>query len=292
MNMSSFSDNKKLKFIITLGTGKFGSQDNDQIIIEGFRSAVSIDKAGGMQMSTLTAKINGISQADMNAITTVTWQPLVEIRNTIEVFAIDGTVETSIFSGDIYNAWGDYQSMPDVFLYILANVGQFNKMKTVEPRSFKGISDTASVMAQIAAEMDYSFENNGVDVKISNLYLANTAMEQAIELAKTAKCDMYIDGEVLAITPMNQPINTIIPLISAESGLIGYPTFDGTGINCQILFNPAVVFGGAIKLETDIARAAGEWIVTSLSYQLESDRPGGAWFTQIRGNKSGLAITK
>jgi hypothetical protein len=290
--MPSFDNIKKLRFIITLGTGTFGSQDNDKVIIEGFRSSISIDKAGGMQMSTLTAKINGISQQDINSITTVTWQPLVEIKNTIEVIAIDGTIETKVFSGDIINAWGDYQAMPDVFLYIQAQAAYYNQMKPMNPKSFKGVSDVSSVMAQIASEMGYTFENNGVDGKISNLYLANTGMEQAKELARIAKCDLYLDDTVLAITPINVPRGAIIPLISRDSGLIGYPTFDGTGINCQILFNPAVVFGGAVKLKTDIARAAGEWIVTSLSYRLESERPGGAWFAQIRGTKSGLAITK
>ena len=290
--MSSFDNNKKLKFIITLGTGTFGSQDNDQVIIEGFRSSISIDKAGGMQMSTLTAKINGISQSDINSITTTKWQPLVDIKNTIEVIAIDGSAETSIYFGDILEAWGDYQSMPDVFLYVQALAGGTNKMKTMKPRSFNGIIDVASVMAQIASDMGYTFENNGVTSGIQNLYLANTGLEQAIELAKIAKCDLYLDDKVLAITPINIPRKTIIPVISRKSGLIGYPTFDGTGVNCQILFNPAVVFGGSVKIETDIARAAGEWIITSMSHRLETERPGGAWFSQIRGNKSGLAITK
>ena len=290
--MPSFDNNKKLKFIITLGTGTFGSQDNDQVIIEGFRSAISIDKAGGMQMSTLTAKINGISQSDINSISTTKWQPLVDIKNTIEVIAIDGSAVTSIYFGDILEAWGDYQSMPDVFLYVQALSGGTNKMKTMEPRSFNGIIDVASVMDQISSDMGYTFENNGVTSGIQNLYLANTGLEQAIELAKIAKCDLYLDDKVLAITPINIPRKTIIPVISRKSGLIGYPTFDGTGVNCQILFNPAVVFGGSVKIETDIARAAGEWIITSMSHRLETERPGGAWFSQIRGNKSGLAITK
>jgi len=73
--------------------------------------------------------------------------------------------------------------------------------------------------------------------------------------------------------------------------LVGYPTFDGVGVNFQALFNPAVTFGGSIKLETDVQQAAGEWVVTSVSHRLECERPVGAWFSSIRGNANGLAVT-
>lgn len=33
----SFDNKKALRFVITLGTGKFGSSNNDQITLQGFR---------------------------------------------------------------------------------------------------------------------------------------------------------------------------------------------------------------------------------------------------------------
>ena len=83
-----------------------------------------------------------------------------------------------------------------------------------------------------------------------------------------------------------------MPFICANSGLVGYPGFDGVGVTFKILFNPAVLFGGRVKLETDIVRAAGVWVVSSVAHNLESEKPDGAWFSTIRGNASGLAITK
>ena len=289
--MPSFSDKKELRFVITLGTGKFGSSNNDQIVLQGFRALVDIDKAGGMMMGTLRAKIYGVSQADMNSATTLQWKPGSLIPNTVEVFAIDGTAETLIFAGNIVNAWGDYQSMPDVYLHIQAQSAFFNQLKAVPPRSFKGQIDVASVMSQIARDLGYIFENNGVKTQLTDVYLPNTGMEQAKDLAKAAGCDLYLDDKVLAITPPNVPRKGLISFISKDTGLIGYPTYDGVGVNFQTLFDPSITFGGSIFLETDILQAAGEWIVNSVAHRLESEKPGGAWFSSVRGNANGLAVT-
>lgn len=288
--MPSFDSKKQLRFVVTLGTGKFGSSNNDQITMQGFRAIADIDKAGGMMMGTLRAKIFGVKQADMNSVTTLQWKAGLLIPNTVEVFAIDGAAETLVFAGNIVNAWADYQSMPDVYLHIQAQSAFFNALKAIPPRSFKGRVDVASVMAQIARDLGYIFENNGVTTQLTDVYLPNTGMEQAKDLARAAGCDLYLDDKILAITPPNVPRKVIIPLISPASGLVGYPTFDGVGVNFQTLFNPAVTFGGSVKLETDVQQAAGEWVVTSVGHRLESEKPGGAWFSTIRGNQNGLAV--
>lgn len=283
---------KRLKFIITLGTGKFGASNNDQVTLEGYRATVDIDKAGGMMMGTLRAGIYGVTQDDMNSITTLQWKPQEIIPNTVEVYAIDGDTETLVFAGNIVNAWGDYQTMPDVYLRLQAQSAFVNQLKPVPPRSFQGSIDVASVMSQIARDLGYNFENNGVSVSLTDVYLPNTGLEQAKDLAHAANIDLYLDDKTLAITPANSPRGDMIPEISAESGLIGYPTFDGIGVNFKTLFNPSVTFGGRIKLVTDIKQAKGEWIVTSIGHRLESEKPGGAWLSNVRGNANGLAISK
>ena len=288
---SSFANPKQLRFVITLGTGAFGSSQNNQITLQGYRAVVDIDKAGGMMMGTLRAQIFGVSQSDMNSITTLQWKPKAFIPNTVQVFAIDGNQETLVFSGNIVNAWGNYQNMPNVFLMIQAQAAYFNQMQAVSPTSFKGPIDVVAAMSQLAANMGLTFENNGVSgVILQNQYLPNTYLEQAKVLAAAAGIWLYVDGDILAITPANQPRNKPIPLISAATGMKGYPTFDGVGVNFQTIFNPSLVFGGSIQIETSIPQAAGVWIATSIAYRLESEKPDGAWFATIRGTKTGLAV--
>jgi hypothetical protein len=38
-------------------------------------------------------------------------------------------------------------------------------------------------------------------------------------------------------------------------------------------------------------RACGEWVVACIGHHLESEKAGGAWFSTVRLNNNGLAIT-
>lgn len=290
--MPSFDNKKQLKIVVTLGTGKFDETGNNQMILQGFRTVIDIDKAGGVQMGTLRAKVYGVSAGDMASITTLQWRPRTWNPNTVEVYAIDGAAETLVFAGNIVNAWGDYQGMPDVYLHIQAQAAFYAQIKAAPPRSFKGAVDVASVMSQIAKDLGLAFENNGVQTKLSDVYLSGTNLDQAKDLARTAGVDLYLDDKTLAITPATAPRAGVAPLISRDTGLVGYPTFDSVGVTFQTLFNPAVTFGGLVELKTDIAQAAGQWVVTCVSHHLESEKPGGAWFSTIRGNLNGLAIIR
>lgn len=292
--MGSFDNPKELRFVITLGAGAtFRSTTNNQITLEGFRASVTIDKGGGQMMGTLRAQVYGVSQSDMNSVTTLLWQPIAtapsqQITNQVQVYAIDGAQETLVFSGWIVQAWGNYQSMPDVFLEIQANSATKGMLTPVAPRSFKGQIDVASVMSTIATSMGFTFENNGVTVTLASMYLCNTGMEQIKSLAQAANIWWVLDNTTLAIMPRNSPRGGLIPDISPQSGLVGYPTFDGVGVNFQTLFNPAIKFMGAFKLTTSIIRANSKWIATSVNHRLESEKPGGAWFSTIRGNALGI----
>lgn len=290
--MTSFANKKELKFIITLGTGTFGSQGYDQIVIRGLRASVSIDNAGGVQMSTLRAKIWGVKESDMRACTTLQWKPLEIIRNTVEVFAIDGEIETLVFAGNIVNAWGDYQSIPDVFLHIQAQSVYFAQILPTSPTSYQGAIDAAEALRKIATDMGLVFENNGANAMLNDIYVANTLAEQAKEIAKAANFNLYIDNKTMAVTPKFGARVGVIPDISPQSGLVGYPTFDGVGVAFLTLYNPSITFGGQVNLVTDIPQALGVWVVVSLSHRLECEKPNGQWFSSVRGNVNGLAVIK
>lgn len=286
----SFENIKQLRFVLTLQTGKFGSSNNNQLTLQGLWAVADIEKGGGAMMPRLKAKIYGVSQSDMNSACTLQWKTGLLMTNTVEVYAIDGQQETLVFIGNIINAWGDYLGMPDVFLMVQAQGGFAQQLQSAPPSSFKGQVDVATVMGQLANNMGLVFENNGVNVKMQDVYLANTNLEQAKELADSAGIDLYLDDNTLAITPRAQPRNTSqIPLISSQTGMIGYPPFDGIGVNFRTLFNPAIKFGGSIKIQSDVQQACGQWVATSIAHHLDT-QPGGAWHSTVRGTLNGLAV--
>jgi len=278
--MQSFANKKQLRVEIQLGSGSFG--DNDEIILNGFRTALSISLAGGLQWGQCHARIYGMKQSDMSAITTYARRVGAFKPNIMRIYAIDGAQESLCFVGNIVTAWADYQGMPEVCLDIQAQAGAVDLLKSVPPRSFKGAIDVGTAMQQIAGSMGWAFENHGVAVTLQNVYLANTGMQQARDLADMAGITMWADNNTIAIAPKGVARDTVKPLISAQTGLVGYPTFDGVTVVCKILYNPAVMQGGMVHIDTEVTRAAGDWLVLSINHELESERPGGQWFSTFR----------
>ena len=293
---SSFANIKNLRFILTLAgqNAQFSSngQSYNTVTLEGLRSSVFIDNAGGAMMGTLKAQIYGVTASDMNTLTSTLWDNLVISPsgssfgfNTIQVFAIDGAQETLVYNGDVLNCWGVYTSMPDAYLYVEAQIGYSNLVQPTTPFSIATDTDVATVMQQIATKMGYQFENNGVNIPVAKgSYWGNTLMEQARSLMQTYKFWMYLENtspNTLAIAPYGSARNVAAPLISPQTGLQGYPVFNSTGVNFETLFNPDVTFGGPIQVSSSIPKANGTWVVVSMSHQLSSQTPGGAWKTTV-----------
>lgn len=291
--MLSYSK-KQLKIIITLAKETFRSTGTNTIILDRFRASVDIEKAGGTQFSTAVCKIYGVSQDDMNDITTVMWTRNLLNQNTIEIYAIDDTnnYQTMVFAGDIIQALGYYQEMPNVYLAINAQGSFYNALKPYPPTSYQGSVDVATAISKIATSLGYHFENNGVNARINNLYAWNTGIEQIKAIAAAAGIDIYFDDKTIAICPAGKPRTNYVVTVSRTSGMITYPTIDGIGINLYTLFDPLITFGGRVQVESDVTRANAEWLISSLSHYLESETPDGAWFTFIRGSYHGFAITK
>jgi hypothetical protein len=294
-SQSSFANAKDLRFVITLAKqgASFSANDPENTItLQGLRSSVYIDNAGGAMMGTLKAQIFGVTASDMNTLTSTLWDNLVVTPsgssfafNSVQVFAIDGTQETLIYNGDILNCWGVYSSMPETYLYLEAQIGYAALVQPVAPLSIAASTNVATVMKQIASQMGYQFENNGVNITIAKgSYWGNTLMEQARALMQAYKFWMYLDStspNTLAIAPYGQARSTAAPLISPQTGMEGYPVFNSTGVNFETLFNPAITFGGPVQMQSSIPKANGTWVVVSMSHHLSSQTLGGPWKTTV-----------
>ena len=287
---TSFENKKQLRFVVTLAEGVF-SDKNNQVVLDGFRAVVEVQKAGGQMMSTSTVRIYGLAQELMNQLTTLAFKAMSYVKNTIDIIVIDGDQQVLIFRGQIINAWGDYSGMPDVCLYIETQTGYFQQVELGNPLAYKGVANVSDLMSVLAGRLGIPLENNNVTAKISNPNYPGSTIDQIRNLASDTKTDFYLDDTVLAICPRGltrKPQTASAPLISSQSGLIGYPTFDKVGITFSTLFNPSIKFGGQIIMESDIPQANGLWQVCSMVHKLESEKPGGAWFTMIRCTGNGL----
>jgi hypothetical protein len=284
----SFKNRKQLRFVITLKTGTFGSSQNNVITLNNYRCEVEVTRKGG-EIADLEAEIYGLKLEDMNTLTVVRYTPSSQMNIIVEVFAIDGLQESSIFYGWIVDSRANFNSAPDVSLYIQAVEGLAPRIQSVPPVTYQNAVTFRTVMESIVKRMGYNYESNNVNFLIPpGLYLAGTGLDQAIELANNYNIDYYLDGKTFAVTNKDEPRGSLATFITPNNGLIGYPSFDAFGVNFKTLYNPEIKFGGQIALKTSIKRAEGFWRVISVKHSLESRTSQGNWFSTVKATKISL----
>jgi hypothetical protein len=275
---------KQISVTITLGLGQFGDDGSDTVTLTGHRTVVNIGCAGGESMGALQMRMYGLKADLINRLTTI--GPIateIRAKNTVRISAGDDVFGLSeIFVGTINEAWGDYQGAPDVSFNLTGFAGLIDAVKPVAPVAYQGAADVATILQALAATMGVAFENNGVSAQLSNPYFPGTAWQQVQACARAADIRCALDKGTLAIWPKTGARAGGIPVIAPNTGLVGYPAFSSNGMALTMTFNPSIQIGGQVQVNSSIPMASGLWNVTNINHAIESERPGGAWFTQIQ----------
>lgn len=244
-------------------------------------------------MGKLHLRVWGLNLSIMNELSTLGQKQITGRKNVIAVSAgSEGETPGLIFKGTIYNAYSDFNAAPDVVFEVLATSFYFESTEPGEPISIRGSADVATMLSGVANQMGKPFENNGVNAKLSKSYYDGSLYNQAKSIVRDAGIDWNQgDGGTLAIWPKGGTRGGVIPLIGPQNGMIGYPVFIPTGSIIRAIFNPSVVFGGKVKIETDITPAAGIKQVNKLDHHLESLVPKGRWETVLQVGEPGSVVT-
>jgi hypothetical protein len=281
--------NRLLRATLVLPQGNFPGTNSNTLVLVGVRMSAKLSCAGNFT-NQIELQIYGMRQVDMNAVTVLWGQngnPSSVVDNAILLLeANDGSGWLQVYEGQIFDAQPDYKSPPDVCLTVTSMQGYAAQISIAPPSSFAGAVDAATLAQQLAGQMGFAFENNGVNATLHTPYFAGTAMDQFRDLAKAAPFDYYFDAQsTLIICPTNQPRqNKSAVVLSPTSGLVGYVslTRDG-GIEFDALFTPAIQLGSAIQIEkSDVPGTNGLWFPKQMTHDLESLRPSGRWFSHIQ----------
>jgi hypothetical protein len=186
-----------------------------------------------------------------------------------------------VYEGVIDSAYGDFQNAPEVALNLTAFSALAAAVVPIQASSWKGTTQVDTIMSSLAKQMGFAYENNGVSATLTNPYLPGTALSQVQECA-AANINYSTDNRTLAIWPRAGNRAGNIPTISASTGMVGYPVFSSNGLYVNSEFIPNIKQGGQVSIESEIPVARGIWNVGSVVHNLESERPGGSWFTQLQ----------
>jgi hypothetical protein len=247
------------------------------VTLSGLRMSAHISKAGGPSDSKMELTIYGMTESKMNQLSTLGMQINLVPKNSIVLQAGDEDGLSTVFQGYILSAYADFSASPQVSFKISAHTGLPDATVPTPVSSIKGSGDVATLLSGLAATMGLAFENSGVTAKLSNPYYTGSPKVQAQAIAKDAGISMIIDNGKLAIWPKNGTRNGQVPLISPQTGMIGYPTYTAYGIMLKCLFNPSIGFGQKINVESRLKPACGEWSIYGMDYDLECLTPKGKW---------------
>lgn len=280
---------RMINVTIALGTGSFTSStgaSGDTQKLSGHRCRATITKPGSTSMGGLQLRVEAVELPTLNKLTNIaviagTYQP-----NVISVEAGDATAGMSlVFKGNmapqVGSCYADFQGAPESGLVINAWTGIEAQMKPIPPTSYKGSAAVASIMQGLATAANLSFENSGVTAQLSSPYLPGTALDQIRSVAKAADINYALDNGVLAIWPKGGSRPGTTQVISADTGMVGYPVFSAVGLTLTTLFNPSITYGTKVQVKSQLTVASGTWEVFAMSHDISSETPGGPWFTRM-----------
>lgn len=273
---------KTIQISVVLGEGDFSGGGNTKII-EGLACDVSVTKPGPPDKNTATIKIWGMKYDDMAQLTMLAFKPLEYQKNLLSIKAGDlGGTLSLVFTGEITQAAADFNSAPDVCMQFEVQTGAYPQLIAEPVITTQGEAPADNLFSQFSASMGYAYKNEGVTASVKNGWYSGSPLEKAVKLAKDIGCEIVIDDSTVVVMPAGQAREGNAVLLNKDTGLIGYPTFTQDGISCRCIFNPDLLYGGLIRVESIVPRATGTWRITKLSHSLAAYVPGGGnWESQI-----------
>ncbi len=274
---------RRLDIVVTLGRGQFGESGTDTVTLSGLRCSAAIVKAGLDFQGQLDLRVYGMTPSLMRQLSQLAGTPGGTRGDQVTVLAGDDASGMAIaYRGCIRDAWIDYDNAPEIAFHVFGMAALVQALKPVPPTSYRGSADVVTIMSNLATLMGLQFENGGVSgVVLSNPYLPGTAYEQFERCKKAARIDGTVDDGTLAIWPLNGSRRGVVPLISPTTGLVGYPKRTQIGVNLTSLYNLSVVIGGNVQVDSSNTPCKGMWHILTVAHTLESEIPGGQWFTAL-----------
>ncbi len=269
---------KFINVTIQLEKGNF-NQGSNKATVKGHRVAVAIEQNGSPDAGKATCSIYGLPLSMMNQLTQLPFMSEAIGKNSILIEAGEGDdTSKKAFSGTIFAAFADIHA-PIAALRIDAMAGLYNAVAPAKPTTAEGSQDVAQLLGQIAKQGQLTLENNDVNCKVRDQYLPGSNRQQIKRLAEAAGINWLIENDTLAIWPKNGSRKSAAPTISKKTGMVGYPRYTASGIEVVTTWNPNLVYGGSVKVESDLTPACGTWYIVNIAHELESETPNGKWFT-------------
>ena len=291
---------RTITLIITLGNGMTFADGQNQLTVENARTKVRIEKNSGGNTSHANATVYGLTMDHMRALATLNPALMVMKKNVIEILANDVTnpasQPTSVFIGQITEGEIDITNEPESALVLTATAGIYYAVAPAHACSYDGPTDVTVVLTAIAKQMNLTLNSSGLSkpYMVSDPCLFGSLMTQAQAICDSWILNLFIDGKTMYVYDRTGSVpldaGQSIPVVSAATGMIGYPVFSEQGLFVRTLFSPFLNMSQRVEVQSTLPYANGTWGVYQLVHELESQVLDGKWETSFHCNWADSAI--
>ncbi|HDC1418116.1 TPA: hypothetical protein O7U53_001967 [Salmonella enterica] len=276
-----------LRFEFKNKAGAFDKAGNDKITISNIKATVSLNGVIGRTGTSAEVSLYGLSLeriAELSGRTNGNMSPDQNID--IGIYADD----TLVFYGGMTASIANMNQAPDSCLSITAIADAELRNKAVSPFTAKGSQNLTDVINAICTAAGYeAVFGDGVNGMITSgsPHFEGSVFDQLHQV-----CSGY--GLAMSVTPPGKaefwPSNVqrddVVPFISSEYGLIGYPVFAAGGVMFQTQYSSLLSIGRYIELKTEVPWASGRYQLSTVRHELSSWVTGGPWHSICTANRT------
>ena len=255
-----------------------------QVTIEGLPIKVVVEKGGLPSFNTAKIEIQGLSLDRMMALSSLAIESmLADERHKVNIYAGDEKNGLSlIFSGDVKSAIPDFSGAPDIVMRLDCFCAYFDAITAQEPIAIKGEGRVADIIGSLVRSEGYTFYNAGVTASVKDCHVSGDMRTKVYKLANAVGAKVCFDDKEVMLAPIGEPFRSAFTKVNKDTGMIGYPTVDDTSVSVSCFFNPSILFGSLVQIESVVPRASGKFQVVKVVHSLSANNPdGGDWFTNF-----------
>ena len=249
-------------------------------------------RQGGKQYGNAKMQVYGVPLATMNQIARLWLEALTpQNTDTVQINVWDGQGFVPFFSGVITWSAVNASQMPQVYLDIEANAAMQGMNITASPYANGGPVALTEALAAIAtpAGLTVNFDASAQDYQLVQQRAVGTPVQQITQVMNQfPNLTWFINLQQLVVRDALAPLNAPAIRIAADTGMMGYPVYNTSGLSMATVFDPRIRPGVALDVETQfdfVNRTT--WVASVLAHALDVNFPGGQWTTQVAANSFG-----
>lgn len=275
---------RNLRFEFINETSSFDKSGNNQISISNARATVSCQSSGNLFGTQVNVSLFGLG---LDMLAALSSKAMGLFGSDTERISMKIFFEsTAIFVGYMTSSIANMNSVPNTALMITATANADLQNKTASPFSFSGATPVSSVINAICKSGGYSPFIVGLGgVVVTNPHYEGSVFDQLQTLCDDLNIAMSVTPPSISFWPQESKKDDVIPLVSPEHGLIGYPIFSNGGVMFQTQFSTLLTTGRNVNLQTSLPHASGIYKLTSVTHELSSWVEDGPWHSVCIANR-------